>query len=118
MVRHPPHGPREPARVLFIPLPCLITHLLPQVCDIDVTLGVARDHHHLHAGKHGRGRVGPVRGHGDDADVAVHVSSTAVVASDAKETRVFPLLQEEMSVRTHVVVVGGGVGLHMSVTHQ
>lgn len=69
----------------------LQTDLRPQVINVDVPLGIAFHHHHLHAGQHGRGRVGAVCRHGDDTDVAVLVSTATVVTSDGQETGVLAL---------------------------
>ena len=63
------HQGGEVLRVLF--------RLGAQIGDVDIAPAVAGDHHDLHAGHLGGGRIGAVRGGGDQADVAVRLAAAA-----------------------------------------
>src|SRR5690606_3712838 len=52
-----------------------------EVVQVDVAPVVAGDHGDPHAGHHRAGRVGAVRGAGDQADVAAGLAAAAVVAA-------------------------------------
>ena len=62
-----------------------------QILDIDVAAIVALDDHHAQAGEHRAGRIGAVRGRGDEADCAAGLAAAGVVALDGQQPGVFPL---------------------------
>ena len=62
--------------------------LVANVCQLDVAVFVAGNHHDVHPGHHSAGRVGAVCARGDQADRTVVVASRAVVGADGKITTV------------------------------
>ncbi len=117
------HDRREAVGVLL----CLCLEIL----EIDRPRLGALDRDDLHARHHPRGRVGPVRRFGDEADIAVCVALAVVVAADREQPRVLTLapgvgleahgvetgdlaeprfeLREEIRVSLHLVGRGEGV---------
>ena len=59
--------------------------LRPEVAHIDVTLVVRPNHHHLHPGHYGAGRVRAVSRSGDQTDVTMRPSSRLMVRVDGQE---------------------------------
>ena len=62
-----------------------------QVGDVDVALLVAPDDHDLHAGHHGGGGIGAVRGRGDEADRAAGIPVGFVPCADHQQSGVLSL---------------------------
>ncbi len=65
--------------------------LLAQVVEVDRPVGGGFHHDHLHAGHHGRGGVGAVRGRRDQADVPLSLPPALVVATNGKQSGEFAL---------------------------
>ncbi len=63
---------------------CVLGGLFAEVFYVDVAVLVAADADYFHAGHLGGGRVGAVRGGGDEADVAMAFVSAAVVGADGE----------------------------------
>ena len=69
----------------------MLLRLGAQIVDIDIAAGVAGDHHDLHAGHAGGGRIGAVRGGGDQAHLAVRLAARGVIAADRQQPGIFAL---------------------------
>ena len=72
-------------------LMAVLRQLGPEVLEIDVPRQVAADRDHLEAAHRGRGRVGPVRARGNQADVAPALAAGRMVGADREEAGVFAL---------------------------
>ena len=62
-----------------------------QIGDVDVAPAVAGDHHDLHAGHVGGGRIGAVRRGGDQAHLAMRLAARGVIAADRQQPGIFAL---------------------------
>ena len=69
----------------------MLRRLGAEIVDIDVAARVAGDHHDLHADHAGGGRIGAVRGGGDQADLAMRLAARGVIAADRQQPGIFAL---------------------------
>ncbi len=69
----------------------MLLRLGAQIVDVDVAARVAGDHHDVHARHAGGGRVGAVRGGGDQADLAVRLAARGVIGADGQQPGIFAL---------------------------
>ncbi len=60
----------------------VLCRLRLEVGDIDVPLRVRCDHHHTHSGHHCARRIGAVRAHRNQTDIAMQIASAMVVATN------------------------------------
>ena len=65
--------------------------LARKIIDVDVASDVAGDHHDLHADHAGGGRIGAVRGGGDQAHLAMRLAARGVIAADREQPGIFAL---------------------------
>ena len=77
------HHRRQPVGILLA--------LGPDLGHVDVAIGVAAGHHHLHPRHLGAGRIGAVGRGGDEADRPVALAAGPLPGLDDQEPRIFPL---------------------------
>ncbi len=58
-----------------------------EIIHVDIAARIARNHHDIHAGHRRRGRIGAVRGGGDQAHLAVRLAARRVITPDGKKAR-------------------------------
>ncbi len=85
----------------------MLVRLRFQVCDIDVAVGVARDHDHLHAGHLRSGRIGAMCRRWNQADGAMRFTTAGVIRANGKQTGVLAL-RTGIGLQRYRVVSGAG----------
>ena len=69
----------------------MLLRLGAEIVDVDVAARVAGGHHHLHADHAGGGRIGAVRGGGDQAHLAVRLAARGMIGADREQPGIFAL---------------------------
>ena len=69
----------------------VLRRLGAQIIDVDIAARVAGDHHDLHAGHAGGGRIGAVRRGGDQTHLAMRLIARGMIAADRQQPRIFAL---------------------------
>ena len=69
----------------------MLLRLGAEIVDVDVAARVAGHHHDLHADHAGGGRIGAVRGGGDQADLAMRLAARGVIGADRQQPGIFAL---------------------------